>query len=1078
MSDATSRGGSAGSGEKGKDEPPSPANNRTNANNTVTNGLSKDQHEALKRKQSLSDRAKALWAKTGITWPIYKLMFKGAIAPTIVIAAYQSDTFSSDFTTVGYLVAIMAILAIPISPRAKSIQTNLMNVIFTCFAAAVVTLALYCCVRARINSGGDGTPGHGGPGTSGLAASGAQTAPYNSSGSAVAGIWLMFLIYVCSTIRAAKPHLMMPSICAAILANVGMVYAPQFSTMAQSEAFIRKLLSGMLTGLGVGFGVSLFIFPVTSRTTVFRDISAYVGALRSGLKANIDYIHSLEETDMFTVKRTETARRRPERSPEAQVVKAKMQAVTGATAKLNGDLPFAKREVALGYLGPDDLQSIARMLRMIQIPMVGLSCLSDIFDRIAEERGWDEGPLQDPSTDHAARSKAVTEWHELTRLLREPFQEIADLIDQGLEHALISLRLSKPKATTDEEAKGSPKPGDKDFAAFFDKQTKNFHRRKETMLTAWCHVRGIELPKGFFTDAQAREAFQDPAFMKLDFDDELRLRSRRQLFICLYMEFLHWSIARRVNDFITWTESEHVAAKLQRKRLIVPGAKRLKKWLLSLVQPDPDTHENQQMEGNDHMTTVYLGSAYSKKKDPMHLPPQNAWEKAGDRVRKAAGALSSPASIFGLRVAIATMCIAVVAYLRDTQSFYTRNRLFWAQIMVTIGMQPTSGQSLRNTILRIIATCLFMFAAWICWYIVDGRVAGVIVFFWVFMHLGPWIMIRFPAYTTIGIVGTVTMTIIIGYELQVLKIGIATATSNGQAYYPVYELGPIRLATVIGGLFLGWIWTIIPYPISEHAQQRKSLGSSLYLLANYYSVLHETVRARLRGLDDDPNIKGSVSHRLEKARHTIFGKCNLVLSGMRARTGFIKFDIPVGGKFPRKKYEDTIEQMQSTVNFMALVSYASTSFNDMQARNDDEENQSQWLTTFRKLIGETNVTSQSITTLLSLMSASVANSQPLPPYLRVPEPYQYSKKLDEMDRDLLSVRHIAEPGYASFAVIQLGTKCIIDDLKKLLASVKDLVGELDFSYHVVSTADADAEASEETLTYRQDHAMQGTTKPE
>jgi hypothetical protein len=82
----------------------------------------------------------------------------------------------------------------------------------------------------------------------------------------------------------------------------------------------------------------------------------------------------------------------------------------------------------------------------------------------------------------------------------------------------------------------------------------------------------------------------------------------------------------------------------------------------------------------------------------------------------------------------------------------------------------------------------------------------------------------------------------------------------------------------------------------------------------------------------------------------------------------------------------------------------------------------------------------------------------------VPEPFRYTEKLDEMDRDLLSIKHIAEPGYASFAVTQLGTKCVIDDLKGLLEDVKDLVGELDFSYHVVSTTD-DAEDVEETVTF-------------
>lgn len=44
-----------------------------------------------------------------------------------------------------------------------------------------------------------------------------------------------------------------------------------------------------------------------------------------------------------------------------------------------------------------------------------------------------------------------------------------------------------------------------------------------------------------------------------------------------------------------------------------------------------------------------------------------------------------------------------------------------------------------------------------------------------------------------------------------------------------------------------------------------------------------------------------------------------------------------------------------------------------------------------------------------------------------------------MDRDILSVRHIAEPGYSAFAVMQVSTRCIIDDLEKLIQSVFALV---------------------------------------
>ena len=48
----------------------------------------------------------------------------------------------------------------------------------------------------------------------------------------------------------------------------------------------------------------------------------------------------------------------------------------------------------------------------------------------------------------------------------------------------------------------------------------------------------------------------------------------------------------------------------------------------------------------------------------------------------------------------------------------------------------------------------------------------------------------------------VTNVLIIGYTLEVEKIGREVATSNGQEYLPIYEIGPYRLATVVGGLLV------------------------------------------------------------------------------------------------------------------------------------------------------------------------------------------------------------------------------------------------------------------------------------
>lgn len=128
-------------------------------------------------------------------------------------------------------------------------------------------------------------------------------------------------------------------------------------------------------------------------------------------------------------------------------------------------------------------------------------------------------------------------------------------------------------------------------------------------------------------------------------------------------------------------------------------------------------------------------------------------------------------------------------------------------------------------------------------------------------------VLKFPKVIIAAILGLVTTILIIGYELQVQKIGKAASESNGQPAYPTYELAPYRLATVLAGLFVAFIWTVFPYvwphdipswfsslttfasyPITESSELRRDVGKCLYLLANLHSVVGEGVRARVRNV--------------------------------------------------------------------------------------------------------------------------------------------------------------------------------------------------------------------------------------
>lgn len=121
--------------------------------------------------------------------------------------------------------------------------------------------------------------------------------------------------------------------------------------------------------------------------------------------------------------------------------------------------------------------------------------------------------------------------------------------------------------------------------------------------------------------------------------------------------------------------------------------------------------------------------------------------------------------------------------------------------------------------------------------------------------------------------------------------------------------------------------------------------------------------------------------------------------------------------------------MHSILTYLALIAYSSSHFSHDPASSPDKAS---WLQDFARLVGRLRHTTQEVTSLLALLSSSVTNGNPLPPYLRAPPPYKLSQKLEEWDPDILSVSHIAEPGYSAFAVMQIATSLVSDDLGKLI----------------------------------------------
>ena len=98
---------------------------------------------------------------------------------------YRSKSVALEIGSLGYLIAIISSLSFAMQPRAKFLQNLFRNILFTCVAAPMSILGLWCARQAKNHT----QP----PGSKAL---------YNSSAAAVSAIFLFFNAFIANAFRA------------------------------------------------------------------------------------------------------------------------------------------------------------------------------------------------------------------------------------------------------------------------------------------------------------------------------------------------------------------------------------------------------------------------------------------------------------------------------------------------------------------------------------------------------------------------------------------------------------------------------------------------------------------------------------------------------------------------------------------------------------------------------------------------------------------------------------------------------------------------------------------------------------
>lgn len=491
--------------------------------------------------------------KLGLNDVLLKSMFKGSVAPVIGLAIYQAPSVMRQLTTLGYLVGVITVLSLAVLPRGKFIQNMILNCLATAIGCAMAMLINYSAVQARLN-------------TSDLREMAAFIqangyAPYNSSQSAVCGVWLFFQIWLSNTLRAKYPAFNIPVIIYSIVVNISCTFGPEFPTLATAETFIQRLLTAIFMGLAIATAVSLVIFPISSRQVVAKQMAGVLGLFKKSIVLEKEYLQGLEKEDMFALEMTETSagRSEPERKggkkdkgpkltkeqKNAMALRGTIGAIRELMGKIYGDMKFAKRDIAWGHLSAKDFGEMFNLIRMCVIPMTGIGTIMDIFQRVGRERGWDgEGPGEVGGFFQRFKPIGKEEsqriWNDIMKQLHEPFEILAEAVTQGIDHAGILLKMfPQPKAQkkaaaqqggtdADVEASGGElRPGQVGFSSVINAKVETFNSRKGEILRLWAKE------KGLCTDGNFENWAQDSSRLF-----EKRRNDQAQLYVILYLEKL------------------------------------------------------------------------------------------------------------------------------------------------------------------------------------------------------------------------------------------------------------------------------------------------------------------------------------------------------------------------------------------------------------------------------------------------------------------------------------------------------------------------------------------------------------
>lgn len=592
---------------------------------------------------------------------------------------------------------------------------------------------------------------------------------------------VMINVFFISVLRASRPVFGIPAIQYVVFVMVGFTYGPIEPTLARSKLFVQEVLYAFLTGQAISCGVAIFIIPVSSRKVFFAETTGFLQLCRGLLKTQLGFVKVLEHSKLcksyygnFDADDSIDSEGRSLYKTKAAGLKTMSYALLSLAGKLREDVIFAKREMAIGHLRETDVHELHLLMENITYPIAGVSTIADISERMHEHIKGDSG-ASTPSgneTIEPAMDIEQEEWQNLITSLSLSLEKVVAILDESILHILLLLKLvpgpkkGKGIDVNGEAEKGSspPKAGDAGFGDYLERQIAEFREMRSTDVQKWAQERGYNA----IFQSTAKNAMHSPEFKQSNTNPKAsaqEILASKRLHVVLYMEYLLYSVGKAILAMVRFAELKNEDGTWTKTHFIFPALKTLTKWGKGLLSGDEANNEETFDQLASNSQTVFLGDSFQSPKDPEHLPPKNWIQAWGDHLRIVPRFLGSAAVTFGVRVTLAVMSIAILAFLNDTHVFFVKQRVVWCLVMTAVGMSPTTGSAVFSLFWSLMSTIAGMTGAFINWYVAGQQTTAIIVLFFLTIQIYFYFAARFPRFLVAIVAGALTHVLAIG-ELQ------------------------------------------------------------------------------------------------------------------------------------------------------------------------------------------------------------------------------------------------------------------------------------------------------------------------